>query len=46
MGIGGIPFEAMSRYAELKELDEDEFEELLFHIKRLDAVFLEHMKNV
>jgi hypothetical protein len=38
---GPIPYNSVAEYAQLYELDEEETEDLHYHIRRMDAAFLE-----
>lgn len=40
-----IPFSAVVRYARIYRLDEDETQDLLFFIRRLDGVMIENRVN-
>ena len=45
MGVGAIPFEAIDVYARIQGYSADEREELFFHVRKMDSVYLEHVGN-
>lgn len=44
-GEGPIPWSEVENYADRLELDEDEREELHFHIRQLDATYFKHLEH-
>ena len=45
MGLGPIPWKVVHDYAQAYGLDSDQTEEMHFHIKEMDAAYLQHLRS-
>ncbi len=45
MGLGPITWKTVQDYCTIKGLDEDQTEQMHYHIKKMDLFYMQHMRK-